>query len=144
MTTRISNPLNPTYTARDENGNLVEIGEIKGSKPTELPKQKKDPNLQPSASLLTQDIDGAQAGSKFKQGIFADSFNRREYRETNKTEDIEGANAGSLKKSPTTKRVSNPLDPNYSLPGQSDLQDKFNPYSSKKQNSNNQQRQLSI
>jgi hypothetical protein len=33
VTTRSTNPMNPTYVARDESGNLVEIGEVLGSKP---------------------------------------------------------------------------------------------------------------
>jgi hypothetical protein len=83
--------------------------------------------------LYTIDIDGAQAGSKFKQGIMAETFNRKDYIETNKTSDIEGANAGSLKKSPTTKRNINPLNPNYMMPGASELVDGLNMYSGKKE-----------
>lgn len=33
------------------------------------------------------------------------------------TGDIEGARAGSLKHAPRTKRVTNPLNPDYDLPG---------------------------
>lgn len=54
-------------------------------------------------------------------GVFAENHERKDYREINKTDDITGAKAGSLKKGPTTMRVSNPLDPNYSLPGYSEL-----------------------
>ena len=66
-----------------------------------------------SASLWTKDIDGAQAGSKYKTGIFGENFPRKDFIKTNHTEDIEGAFAGSLKKMPTTKRCVNPLNPNY-------------------------------
>lgn len=34
-----------------------------------------------------------------------------------RTDDIEGAKSGSLKKGPTTNRISNPLDPSYQIPG---------------------------
>lgn len=39
---RSCNPLNPTYEVRDENGKLMTIGEVDGSKPTGLPPQKKN------------------------------------------------------------------------------------------------------
>ena len=39
----------------------------------------------------------------------------------NRTDDIEGAQSGSLRKGPNTKRVSNPLDPTYDIPGHKEL-----------------------
>ena len=63
-----------------------------------------------SASLRTNDIIGAGASTKSK-GVFAENHTRQHFREINKTDDIEGAACGSLKKAPTTKRMTNPLDP---------------------------------
>jgi hypothetical protein len=106
--------LNPSYTIRDESGALVEIGEVEGSKPYVLPPPKKDPRL--VASLRTEDIIGARASTK-GQGVFAENHERKEVRQINRTDDIEGARSGSLRKGPTTNRVSNPLDPTYDMPG---------------------------
>jgi hypothetical protein len=39
----------------------------------------------------------------------------------NRTNDIEGASSGSLKKGPTTMRNSNPLNPDYAIPGKTEL-----------------------
>lgn len=61
---RTTNPLNPKYVARDDLGNLIEIGEVDGSKPTTLPPMKKDPSLMPSSSLITKDILGAGPSTK--------------------------------------------------------------------------------
>ncbi len=38
-------------------------------------------------------------------------------RSTNRTDDIFGSNVGSLKKAPATNRISNPLSPEYAIPG---------------------------
>jgi hypothetical protein len=46
-----------------------------------------------------------------------------------KTDDIEGAKVGSLKKAPQTKRCNNPLDPEYKLPGATELIDYSNAFS---------------
>jgi len=35
---RVVNPLSPSYKARDENNNLIDIGDVDGSRPTILPK----------------------------------------------------------------------------------------------------------
>jgi hypothetical protein len=68
-TTRTSNPLCPTYMARDDTGNVVEIGDVEGSRPKGLPPQRKD-TKDGSPNLRTNDIAGATAGSKGK-GVFA-------------------------------------------------------------------------
>jgi len=39
-TTRQTNPLQPTYKTRDDQGNVIEIGEISGSSPKKLPFRK--------------------------------------------------------------------------------------------------------
>ena len=71
------NPLSPSYTIRDESGNLVEIGEVEGSKPCVLPPPKQDPRL--VASLRTEDVIGAKASTK-GLGVFAENHSRKEFR----------------------------------------------------------------
>ena len=71
---------------------------------------------------------GATAGSK-GMGVFAQYHQRKETREINKTDDIFGAQTGSLKKAPQTKRHLNPLDPQYSMPGDKELLDTKNVFS---------------
>lgn len=68
------------------------------------------------ASLRTEDIAGAKASSK-GLGVFAENHLRKDYREINRTDDIEGAQSGSLRKGVKTNRISNPLDPSYTIPG---------------------------
>ena len=50
-------------------------------------------------------------------GVFGENHERKEFKQTNRTDDIEGARSGSLRKGPKTNRISNPLDPDYSIPG---------------------------
>ena len=69
---------------------------------------------------------GAKASTK-GMGVFAENHERKEYKQSNRTDDIEGAKSGSLKKGPTTNRISNPLDPSYDIPGHKELGDS-NPY----------------
>lgn len=57
----------PTYTIRDEEGKLCEIGPISGNSPARLPSAPKDKNR---GCLNTKDIEGAQASTK-GLGIFA-------------------------------------------------------------------------
>jgi hypothetical protein len=40
VSSRSVNPLLPCYQVRDDNGNLVSIGEISGSSPKKLPERK--------------------------------------------------------------------------------------------------------
>lgn len=90
-----------------------------------MPPPRQDPRL--LASLRTEDIMGAKSSTK-GLGVFAENHERKDFRRTNQTDDIEGARAGSLKKGPTTNRISNPLDPEYKIPGNKELPDQ-NPYS---------------
>ena len=107
---RTTNPLNPYYFHKTEEGQIEEIGDIEGSKPKNVPERVRGPN---SMNLAINDIDGTKAGSK---GIRAFKYyTRREFRETNKTEDIDGAQVNTLLKAPTSNRVTNPLNPQYSL-----------------------------
>lgn len=66
-------------------------------------------------SLKTDDIAGAQSSSK-GLGVFADR-ERKDFRKTNACNDIAGTTASSLLKAPKTKRISNPLNPEYIAPG---------------------------
>jgi hypothetical protein len=66
-----------------------------------------------------RDIPGTAAGSK-RKGNFH-SIDRQHFRDTNNIAEIFGANPGSLKKSIITKRNVNPLNPNYVVPGASEL-----------------------
>lgn len=100
VSTRQTNPLSPSYLARDTDGQVVEIGEVSGSKPRGLGPIKKDPNLEPSSSLVTKDIFGASAGTTFKHTIGFNGNPRKDFGRTNMVDDIEGAHAGSLKKGP--------------------------------------------
>lgn len=79
-----------------------------------MPPAKNDPRI--VASLRTDDIAGAKASTK-GLGVFGENHERREFRQMNRTDDIDGAKAGSLKKCPATNRISNPLDPTYTVPG---------------------------
>lgn len=72
------------------------------------------------ASLRTEDIIGAKAGTK-GLGVFAENHERKDVRKMNRTDDIEGAHSGSLRKGVKTNRVTHPLDPNYDLPGSREL-----------------------
>ena len=114
---RVANPMNPSYTIRDEDGKMCEIGDIEGNRPVTLPPQRKKGDV--DMTLKTMDILGAHAGTK-GLGVFAEAHKRREVRQLNRTDDIDGAQGGSLKRGTTSKRVTNPLDPNYQFPGNSD------------------------
>ena len=78
VTTRVTNPLNPSYTIRDEDGALFEIGEVAGSKPNVLPPAKRD-QAKTVACLRTDDIAGATSGTK-GLGVFAENHERKEFR----------------------------------------------------------------
>lgn len=125
---RIANPLQPTYTIKDEDGKPMTIGEIEGNRPQVLPPPRQRGDV--SLTLKTQDILGATASSKGK-GVFAEHHARREFRQVNNTLDIEGAQGGSLKRGTNTLRNTNPLDPNYQIPGHTELVDPCSAYSRK-------------
>ena len=123
---RIANPMSPSYTIRDENNNLFQIGVIEGNKPQVLPPKRERGEV--SLALKTQDILGATASSK-GMGVFSESHNRRDVRELNRTDDIDGAQGGSLKRGTTTNRFTSPLDPQYQFLGHSELVDPGSAYS---------------
>lgn len=112
QTTRVPNPLNPSYQIRDSEGNIVTIGDVEGSKPKQYVRSGSNAH---GRNLNTTDIEGATAGS-----IYNKYKDRREFRTPNQVADIEGAQAGTLRKGVNSIRTTNPLDPSYSLPGNSD------------------------
>ena len=118
-TKRCTNPLQPTYMFRaNDDKTLVEIGAVAGSTPCVLPPPRQDQNFV-KTSLTTTDIHGCAIGTK---GLY--NFHTRERRDHPKscvTSDIFGANPGSLKKAPQTLRDTNPLNPNYQMPGRNEL-----------------------
>ena len=59
-TTRSVNPLNPTYKARNEDGKLIDIGEIDKNHPKKLPIRKVPFN----GAYDVRDIVGTTPGSK--------------------------------------------------------------------------------
>jgi len=87
-TTRRVNPLEPTYTVRDEDKNVCTIGPIGQNKPNVLPPARQDENFT-ATSLKTGDIHGCAIGTK-GLGNFH-TRERRAYKNTNNTADIFGA-----------------------------------------------------
>ena len=71
---RCSNPLDPTYTAIDENGKGYDIGKVDGSAPARMPDAPKDRTAH-GGSLQTGDIAGAQTSTK-GLGVFANVTRR--------------------------------------------------------------------
>ena len=116
--TRTTNPLEPTYVHREEDGKLVDIGNVPGSKPCVLPPPRTDQEWV-NKSLKTTDIHMCAIGTK-GLGNFH-TRDRRSYLHTNDIKDIGGAQSGSLKKGPMTKRQTHPLDPDYQMPGRNEL-----------------------
>ncbi|CAD8177716.1 unnamed protein product [Paramecium pentaurelia] len=114
---RNTNPIEPVYTHRDEDGKKIEIGFVEGSKTKQL--HPITINKSASSTLVTQDIIGAQAGSHSQH--FLRSSDRKDYRQINNVQDIEGVQAGSLKKGIVSKRYTNPLMPAYQMPGNAEI-----------------------
>jgi hypothetical protein len=111
-TKRSTNPLEPTYVVRNDDGTLMTIGKIENSNTLHHPERKRGPV---SSSLATNDIEGAQTGTK-GLGVFA-HHKRSEVKQINKIDDIAGSTVGSLRKGVATNRISNPLSPEYTMPG---------------------------
>ena len=105
-TTRIVDPLNPQHRIH---GRVHEDG------PKQRPRGPPVPCGQ-DFSLHTEDIAGAYPGWKAPHhidGSFTKNKGRRHYRKINATTDIPGANADSKHNYIVTKRVTNPLKPEY-------------------------------
>ena len=123
-TTRQTNPLQPTYKTRDDQGNVIEIGEISGSSPKKLP-FRKTPH---DGIYQTRDIVGAAPGSK-GLGAFH-SLTRKDFIDPNDIKDIEGARPNTVQRGVRTVRVTDPLNPSYKLPGATEIPNSDNnPYS---------------
>ena len=110
-TKRNTNPLDPIY-GFNKNEEIFKYGLIEKSKP-----QTQYPYFyHPALNLKLDDIKGTNIGSKNK----ITKYNGNNYGLM--TRDIKGCNAGSLKKGIVTKRCTNPLMPNYQLPGAIEFQ----------------------
>ena len=120
---RVTNPLNPSYFHKTEDGKVEEIGNIEGSRPKVPNIRKRGPK---EMSLNVNDIDGTQTSSKGLRAF--KTHTRREYRQVNRTDDISGTQVGSLLKAPVTNRVVNPLNPVYPLLGARELGENNNEY----------------
>jgi hypothetical protein len=111
-TTRVGNPLQPEYVIRDENDKTVTIGVIDGSAPAKV--RERTRGLL-NGNLKTEDIHGSQAGSR-RLGAFH-STSRRAFLNPNDISDIDGAHGDTLKKGVQSTRVTDPLNPDYQIPG---------------------------
>lgn len=133
-TTRVVDPLNPTYLVKDDDNKCVKIGPVDGSIPVTLPPPRKDTNFV-NTSLTTTDIHGCKTSTK-GLGSFH-TRERREVKKTNITSDIFGAQPDTLKKSPTTTRRTHPLMPDYQMPGRNEITDPNNGYGERQKKENN-------
>jgi hypothetical protein len=112
---RSTNPLDPEYIVKNNDGSTEVIGRIVNSSGVRFAERKRGPV---NSSLDTSDIAGAKTGTK-NLGVFA-NHSRTNFRKTNEIHDIAGSTVGSLKKGVSTKRISNPLNPDYPVPGQTE------------------------
>lgn len=124
-TGRNVNPLDPVYDVKFGN---EPIGQIDKSKPNPLYKLVYSDPL----NLKTNDISGAQIGTKNKINKFTNSecYNLI-------IADIPGTAVGSLKNHISTNRHVNPVCPEYLMPGHSTLGEQFNPYGEKQKSGDN-------
>ena len=106
-TKRQTNPLEPEYVCRDEDGKLVTIGAIDGSVSKPIIKLSQNPHKR---NLDSSDIDGARPNTV---GLGPLGTRERNYVKKIDASDIEGTNSGSHKQGITTKRITNPLAPKY-------------------------------
>lgn len=119
-TKRNLNPLDPEYIVDYGRGERFTHGLIEGSKPDSFPHiAYKEPY-----NLRTSDILGAQPGTR-------NAYNKYTSNNYNLIlSDIEKANSGSLRKGIKTDRQTNPVDPMYNFPGNSEPLYNQNPYGS--------------
>lgn len=116
---RQTNPLAPVYKWRDEDTTTklnTDYGKIEGNKTKE--KHPTVVNKMGYSNLKTSDIDGACHNSYYDRNYFLEK--RRDIRDYMKTSDIQHAQPSTLKKGITTVRATNPLVPDYKLPGHSE------------------------
>lgn len=105
VSNRVTNPLNPEYFVRNEEGKVSPYGFVEGSKPRKLIKTDSEAHRR---QYNTDDIDGARPGTV---GVLVKD--RRQQRNPLIVTDIEGANVGSLKRGISTNRTTHPLNPEY-------------------------------
>ncbi|OMJ92055.1 hypothetical protein SteCoe_5260 [Stentor coeruleus] len=105
---RSTNPLEPEYLARNEQGNIETIGFIEGSKSKNIINTT---NPGHRRNLDCADIEGSKSNT-VGQGQFQ-SKNRNYKKKLVDASDIEGTAASSYKKGIKTNRVTNPLEPKY-------------------------------
>jgi hypothetical protein len=118
ISTRKINPLDPEYTVDYGKGEKYLHGKIEGSKPVTF-----HPMIYPDPlNMKTADVPGAQIGSKNKFNKFT-SMNHNLI-----LKDIDKAQSDSLKKGITTFRKTNPLNPDYKVPGHLENAKHNNPY----------------
>ena len=109
QTKRFTNPLEPEYVARDAEGNLTSIGTIEGSKSRPIIKLETFPHKR---NLDNSDIDGARPNT-VGVGPFAGKKDRNYTKNIVDSSDIDGTAPGSHKQGIVTKRITNPLEPQY-------------------------------
>ena len=106
-TKRNTNPLDPIYNFKKKDSDIFQYGPIEKSKPKTIYPYF----YQPALGMKVDDIYGTNIGSK----NHINKFNGKNFEMM--TSDIKGCNVGSLKKGIVTNRCTNPLNPNYELPG---------------------------
>ena len=124
-TKRSVNPIVPEYVVRDsiQDGDFMKItstslnstyGKIKGNNPCALPNP-----ITGVRNLETKDMRGAQADTK-RLGAFT-HYQRRadQIRAVGRNDDVDGSKTGTVLKGIVTTRATNPLMPDYQMPGRS-------------------------
>ena len=93
-------------------------GKIERNAPQALPNPRTG-----TRNLNTSDVAGGQADTK-RLGAFT-FYNRRadQVRNVTGNDDVFGSKCGSLRKSMITQRATNPLQPDYQIPGRSEVRD---------------------
>lgn len=105
------------------NSNPIKYGNIEKNSPKKLPFRE---NGLVSMDLNIKDIPGAQAGTK-GLGVFATKA-RQTFHNTVTTMDIKGAQAGTIKNGPLSKRMTNPITPDYPILGAKEMPREDNIY----------------
>jgi hypothetical protein len=106
---RNPDPLNPSYPHRDQDGNLGNIGEIPGARSKPIIDNSRNPHKR---HLENHDIEGSRPGTVGMR-VFA-TRERNYVKPLVENSDIEGSKPGTHKKGIVTKRITNPLNPQYS------------------------------
>ena len=113
-------PLDPQYTLSYYGGVKYSYGPVEGSKPNVFSRFHTE---QFGYNLRTDDIDGAQTGTKGDLQLFKLKYGRSlRY----SAEDIVGAKSDTRKRGMITNRCTNPVDPRYRLPGGEELKEEGN------------------